>query len=65
MSFVNNQEQKPVPPVELSLKYIAWNIKEMSESQKTMALAIKMLAEAMIKQKNQPTSMPRQDDFPF
>jgi hypothetical protein len=40
MSYPTN-EPRPVPSVETSQKFMAWNIKEMSESLKIISMALK------------------------
>ena len=67
-----SEERKPIPTVEVSQKYMAWNIKEMAENMKIIAMALKnidsniammMRAKQPQRQQQQP-SQPSQDDFP-
>lgn len=51
------EEKKPIPPIEVSQKYMAWNIKEMSESLKIISMALKNIdsnISSMMRNKNNP-----------
>jgi hypothetical protein len=59
----SKHEGKPeAPPADLSLKYIAWNVKKMDESLAIIAKALTML----IEEKNrEPRRFPDEDGLPF
>ena len=54
----SQQDRKPIPPVEVSQKFMAWNIKEISESLKAIEGYIATIASACMKQ------MPRSNGSP-
>jgi hypothetical protein len=47
------EDHKPLQPIEVSLKYMAWNIKEISESQKTICKYIEIIAKNQMQQMQQ------------
>ena len=64
-------DRKPLPSVEMSQKYMAWNIKEMSESLKTIASVAKNVEKILSTvglNKSAPTNAGRAvvvDELPF
>jgi NADH:ubiquinone oxidoreductase subunit D len=62
MSY-SQEEKRPIPTVEVSQKYMAWNIKEMSESLKIIAMALKNIdsnISKMMQGRCQPQQRPQQ-----
>ncbi|MGD0510553.1 MAG: hypothetical protein ABSA33_01815 [Candidatus Micrarchaeaceae archaeon] len=58
-----SEESRPVQPVETSLKFMAWNIKEMAESQKIMSMALKNI-DANVSRMMQGRGQPQQQARP-
>ena len=61
------EERKPIPPVEVSQKYMAWNIKEMSESLKIISMALKNIdsnISYIMRAKQQEKQQQRQQQMP-
>jgi hypothetical protein len=44
-------ERKPIQPVEVSQKYMAWNIKEISESLKAISQWLELLVKAQLQKR--------------
>lgn len=58
------EEQKECAPVERSVKYMAWNIKQMDEHLKGIAISLKELVEIMRKPNQIKITGPG-DETPF
>lgn len=52
------EESKPVQTVETSQKYMAWNIKEISESLKVIAKYVEILAKQQMSQPQRSSMTP-------
>lgn len=63
----NPVEDKSFQPTEKSLKYMAWNIKEISEHLKSLAVSMKIIAEKVMNQNPSPkfSPTPKQEEIPF
>ncbi len=44
---MDQNRQSPPPPVEQSMKYMAWNVKQMDVNLKRIADAVEVIAQAM------------------
>jgi hypothetical protein len=66
-----SSDNRPNPPVELSQKFMAWNIKSMDENLKTINMYVKSIAESLkaiaetFKIGKGPTSTPQQPQVPL
>lgn len=59
-------EQKEAPPVEVSLKYMAWNIKEMSENVKKITMCLEQyFGDLKNQEPHKPVSKAYNDTTPF
>ena len=56
-------EQREVPPIELSAKYMAWNVKQIDEHLKKISVSIDELVQIMKQRRNQDVGI--QPDTPF
>ena len=64
-----SDDKRPIPAVEVSQKYMAWNIKEISESLKMIAMVAKSIDETLKKIANVPcmkeSKQQENDTIPF
>jgi hypothetical protein len=55
-------EPKPTPPIDLSVKYMAWDIKEISNSLKALVAAFKEFTETYALIKAESAIMPKKSE---
>ncbi len=59
------QPAKEVPQAEVSLKYMAWNVKQMDANLKRVADSVAELVEMMKHRGAMPVSKMKQEEIPF
>ena len=61
---MQSREERPLPSVEASQKYISWHMKEMNDSLKQIAISLKSIDEVMMSSipKESRKLMPREKD---
>jgi len=70
-SYSHKEEPKPVPESKVSLKYMAWNVKEMTEHMKTLTLIMKSIEESIrqiansVSPKSNVAAKPKIEELPF
>lgn len=65
---MSSSEAKAPPPAELSLKYMAWDVKEIGKKLDVMNESLRMIANALVKMSykgNAANVSCQKDDIPF
>jgi hypothetical protein len=59
------EEQKPLPSVEYSLKYVSWHLKDINDSMKMQVAIMKSIDESLKKLVDVKKVMPNLEATPF